>query len=332
MREIELSAAVQLIAIHRIDLEVADIAWDITKMRTSPSVIAALVAALVFAAVARGAGQTAPSPGHPAQPPRSVRLYVFDCGTLHIADTGRFGLKAEEVATSDLSVACFLIAHPKGTLIWDTGAVPDTAWTPTGGEVTRHIVLPDSGERDVTMIRPLMTQLAEVGYSPADITYLALSHYHYDHTANANEFAGATWLVRQEERDAMFAESPPGVTQPSSYAALRNSKTIIIKSDDYDVFGDGTVVIKRAPGHTPGHQVLYVKLAKTGGVVLSGDLYHYPEERTLNRVPTFEFNQEQTRATRVAIEAFLRRTGAQLWIQHDFRANARLKKAPDYYD
>jgi hypothetical protein len=75
-----------------------------------------------------------------------------------------------------------------------------------------------------------------------------------------------------------------------------------------------------------------VKLAKTGGILLSGDLYHYPEERTLDRVPTFEFNQEQTRATRVAIDAFLKKTGAQLWIQHDFTANARLKKAPDYYE
>ena len=75
-----------------------------------------------------------------------------------------------------------------------------------------------------------------------------------------------------------------------------------------------------------------MKLAKTGDVVLSGDLYHYPEERMLNRVPTFEFNQDQTRATRVAIEAFLKKTGAQLWIQHDFTANARLKKAPDYYE
>jgi len=268
---------------------------------------------------------------HP-QPPSSVRLYVFDCGTLHIADTGRFGLKPEEVTTSDLSVPCFLIAHPKGTLIWDTGAVPDTAWKSTGSTVTHHVVLPDSQERDVILVKPLKAQLAEVGYLPADITYLALSHYHYDHTANANEFAGATWLVRQEERDAMFAEKPPGVTQPSTYAALRNSKMFIIKSDEYDVFGDGTVVIKSAPGHTPGHQLLYVKLAKTGGVVLSGDLYHYPEERALNRVPTFEFNQEQTRASRVAIDAFLKKTGAQLWIQHDFKANARLKKAPDYYE
>ena len=299
----------------------------------SRSVGANLVAGLVFFAVTCEAGQTAPSPErHAPPPPPSVRLYVFDCGTLHIADLGRFQLKKEEVATSDLSVACFLVTHPKGTLIWDTGAVPDPAWKPTGTAVTHHVVLPDSQERDVTMIRPLIVQLAEVGYSPSDITYLALSHYHYDHTANANEFAGATWLVRQDEHDAMFAERPPGVTQPSTYAALRNSKTLILKSDEHDVFGDGTVVIKAALGHTPGHQVLYVKLAKTGGVLLSGDLYHYPEERTLDRVPTFEFNQEQTRATRVAIEAFLKQTGAQLWIQHDFTANARLKKAPDYYE
>ncbi len=184
----------------------------------------------------------------------------------------------------------------------------------------------------MTMVKPLKVQLAEVGYSPSDITYLALSHYHYDHTSNANVFAGATWLVRQDERDAMFAEKAPGVTQPSTYAALRNSKTVIIKSDEYDVFGDGTVVIKSAPGHTPGHQVLFLKLAKTGGIVLSGDLYHYPEERILNRVPTFEFNQAQTRSSRVAIDAFLKKTSAQLWIQHDFRANAKLRKAPEYYD
>ncbi len=182
------------------------------------------------------------------------------------------------------------------------------------------------------MIKPLKMQLAELGYAPADIKYLALSHYHYDHTANANAFAGATWLVREDEREAMFAERPPGVTQPSTYAALRNSKTVILRNDEHDVFGDGTVVIKSAPGHTPGHQVLYLKLVKTGGVVLSGDLYHYPEERRLNRVPTFEFNQQQTRATRVVIEGFLKKMGARLWIQHDLRATARLKKSPDYYE
>jgi len=76
---------------------------------------------------------------------------------------------------------------------------------------------------------------------------------------------------------------------------------LILNEDEHYVFGDGTVVIKSAPGHTPGHQILYIKLAKTGGVVLSGDLYHYPEERPLDRVTDLDFNQEQTRATRVML-------------------------------
>jgi N-acyl homoserine lactone hydrolase len=177
-----------------------------------------------------------------------------------------------------------------------------------------------------------MSQLADVGYSPADITHLAFSHYHYDHTANANAFAHATWIVRRIERDAMFSEKPPGVTRPSSYASLRNSKTIVLTNDDHDVFGDGSVVIKLAAGHTPGHQVLYVKLPKTGGVVLSGDLYHFPEMRRLKRVATFDFNQSQTPVTRSAIEEFLEKAGAQLWIQHDYIGNAGLKKAPAYYE
>jgi glyoxylase-like metal-dependent hydrolase (beta-lactamase superfamily II) len=277
-------------------------------------------------------GQASPSPRRPVPRPRSVKLYVFDCGTLDIADLGRFQLKRDEVVRSELAVACYLVVHPEGTLIWDTGAVPDSAWQPTGAAVTYQVVLPDGGERAVTLVRPLMPQLAQLGYVPADITYLALSHYHYDHTANANAFAGATWLVRQDEHDAMFAETPPGVTQLASYAALRNSKTLILTGDEHDVFGDGTVIIRAAPGHTPGHQVLYVQLPATGGVLLSGDLYHYPEERTLGRVPTFEFDRAQTRLTRAALEAFLHETGAQLWIQHDFAADARLKKAPRYYE
>lgn len=262
---------------------------------------------------------------------QALRLYVLDCGTLRVTDPVRFQLTREELAELDLSVPCFLIVHPKGTLMWDVGAVPDAAWTPTGGPVTHRVVLPDAQTRDVVVRTRLTEQLRAIGVTPSEVAYLALSHYHYDHTANANDFRAATWLVRQAERDTMFAAVPPGVTQPTTYAGLRTSKLVILREDDYDVFGDGTVVIKAAPGHTPGHQVLYVKLAQTGNILLSGDLYHYPEERVLDRVPTFEFAPEQTRAARAAIEAFLTRTGAQLWIQHDLRANAQLRKAPAFY-
>jgi N-acyl homoserine lactone hydrolase len=292
------------------------------------STVVALIAIIAAAATACGGGQAASTAAREAA---ALRLYVFDCGTLK-GDPARFRLKPEEMATTDLSVACFLVVHPRGRLIWDPGAVPDADWTPTGSPVTHHIVLPDGSERDLTLRKRLTAQLAEAGYAPGDIEYLAFSHYHYDHTANANAFSGSTWLVRQVERDAMFAEKPPALVQPAYYSALKTSKTVIIEEDEHDVFGDGSVIMKAAPGHTPGHQVLYVRLARTGGVVLSGDLYHVPEARALKRVAIFDADQAQTPVSREAIEAFLARTGAQLWIQHDAIGNSRLKKAPEYYE
>jgi glyoxylase-like metal-dependent hydrolase (beta-lactamase superfamily II) len=263
-------------------------------------------------------------------PLTSPRLYVFDCGRLE-GDPIRFNLKREEMATTDMSVACYLVAHPKGNLIWDTGAVPDADVKSENQPTRYHIILPNT-ERYVTLTKSLKRQLAEAGYTPKDINYLALSHYHWDHTANNNDFAHATWLVRQVERDAMFSAKLPDLVQASTYSALKNSKTVIIKTDDYDVFGDATVVIKSAPGHTPGHQVLLVTLPKTGPVVLSGDLYHYPEERTLDRVPTFDADAAQNRKARAAIDALVKSHRAQLWIQHDFKGNAALKKGPAFYD
>ena len=302
------------------------------KPNTTRLFLAGAATALLIFAHTGGAARSLPSAQHKAQPPRSIRLYVFDCGVLHNSDMGRFNLKKEEVVTTDMSIACFLVAHPRGNLIWDTGAIPDDAWAPAGHSVTVHVTLPDGQARDADVDKTLKSQLLEIGYAPSDISYLALSHYHYDHTANANAFAAATWLVRQNERDAMFGGKVYGSIRPSTYSDLEKSKTIIIKTDEYDVFGDGSVVIQSAPGHTQGHQMLYVKLAKTGGVVLSGDLYHYPAEKALDRVPTFDFDQDQTRASWVALQAFLKKNGAQLWIQHDAAANAKLKKSPDFYE
>ena len=279
--------------------------------------------ALVSMAIIAAAAVSALAQQHRAQPPSTVRLYVFDCGVIRGLDPALFNFKKEELAVLDLAVPCYLVVHPKGTLIWDVGVIPDTAFKADGAPVTQGVS---------TVTKRLDKQLAEIGYSPSDITYLAHSHYHLDHIANSNEFAASTWLVRQVERDAMFAEKPPALVDPSVYSALKTSKTVIISTDEYDVFGDGTVIIKSAPGHTPGHQVLIVKLAKTGTVLIAGDLYHYPEERVLNRVPTFEFNKEQSLASRAMIEAYVKKIGAQLWIEHDIAANSKLKKSPQFYE
>lgn len=253
------------------------------------------------------------------------RLYLLDCGDINPMDPTLFGLKKEEIAGDGSFVTpCYLVVHPQGALIWDVGQVPDAQIPDDGTEVVVQSLLKAK--------RRLLPQLKSLGYGPGDITYLAMSHYHLDHTANANLFAGSTWIVQQAEYAAMFGATEFAIRDASSYDKLRTARRITLNNEDHDVFGDGTVIIKTAPGHTPGHQMLFLRLRHFGPLLLAGDLYHLPEERTLDRVPTFDFDATMTRATRVKTEAFLKETGARMWIQHDPPTNAKLKKAPEFYD
>ncbi len=257
-------------------------------------------------------------------PPSSVRLYILDCGIIVAMNPANYDLKPEEIkGPLDFITPCYLVVHPKGTLIWDVGQIADANMPATG----------QGSQGPFRVNKKLLPQLAELGYRPADINYIAMSHYHSDHSANANEFAAtSTWIVQEPERAAMFTDPPPRMAPFAQYSKLRDAKTIIVKSTDHDVFGDGTVVLKYAPGHTPGHQMLFLRLARTGPVLLAGDLYHYPEERSLDRVPTFDTDRDQTRATRRKTEEFLKSERAQMWIQHDMALHEKLKRAPAYID
>lgn len=260
-----------------------------------------------------------------AAAPAKLRLYVLDCGTIAAMDPTLFGVKPEELGREATFVTpCYLIVHPKGTLIWDVGQVPDQDIPDDGTEVVRQGLLKAKHR--------LAPQLAALGYPPQNITFLAMSHYHADHTANANMFARSTWIVQQAEYDAMFSEAKLGIRSPETYGELKSAKRITLNNEDHDVFGDGSVIIKTAPGHTPGHQMLFLKLVRFGPLLLAGDLYHLPEERTLDRVPSFDFDAAMTRQTRRKVDEFLRQTGATMWIQHDPPTYARLKKAPQFYD
>lgn len=258
-----------------------------------------------------------------ASAPASPRIYVFENGSINGLDPGLFNFRHEELAEVDFVNIAYLIVHPRGTLMFDSGAVPDSHFPGDGSPVVEGVV---------TATKPLLPQLEALGYSPADIDYFALSHFHSDHTGNANAFANATWIVQKAERDYMFADSPQGIIQPATYSALRNAQTKVLDNEDFDVFGDGSVVVMAAPGHTPGHQVVAVRLANAGTVVLAGDLYHYPEERTTGRVPTFEFDAARSKASRARIEKFLADTGGTLWIEHDIATHAALPRPPAYVD
>jgi glyoxylase-like metal-dependent hydrolase (beta-lactamase superfamily II) len=253
---------------------------------------------------------------------QSLKLYVFDTGTIPVANPVGFHLTKEEVGETDMICASYLIVHKGGarteTLVWDSGLVPDADI--------------EAGKGGTRATKTLKSQLADVGFAPKDITYFALSHMHYDHVANANAFAASTWLVQGPERDAMFSDKPGTAVRPGLYAALRDAKTKVLDGTDYDVFGDGSVVIKAAYGHTAGQQVLFLRLAKTGPVILAGDLYHYQAERFTDKVPGVEFSREQSLASRAKIEEFVKQTGAQLWIEHDLAHFRTQKKSPDFYE
>jgi len=258
----------------------------------------------------------------------SVRMYVIDTGARPARQAG-----------GDPTVSpAYLIVHPKGSVLWEAGGLPDTY---VRSEQSRANIRDNI--REWVNDRTLKERLAEIGYKPADITYLALSHFHDDHTANANDYAASTWLVQKDERAVMFADmAPPNelsfrIADFRTYWALKKSKTIAIENKDHDVFGDGSVIIKFTPANTPGGQALFVKLAKTGPIVLSGDLYHsyaehipsFPPDK--NPVNTEEDNRRH-RASRVALEEFMNKTGTKLWIQHDYPFYKTLKKSPEYYE
>ena len=153
----------------------------------------------------------------------SPRLYVFDCGHLQVGDPGRFSLTMDEVSTLELSVPCYLIEHAEGSLLWDAGLSDALA----GGDAS-----PQSSGSVATVTTTLRAQLAELGYEPADVTYIAMSHLHYDHAGNANDFAASTWLVQRPEHEAAFSEDPAAYSfDPQYYGALETAETVILDGD-----------------------------------------------------------------------------------------------------
>ena len=264
---------------------------------------------------------------HPAlaQTPQGLRLYVFDCGYLINLNPETYNLTRQDVPDPTMSVPCFLVVHPNGALIYDTGLGDQLVGRPP--YLTKR-----GASMSQVVLRTLSSQMAEVGHRPDQIKYLVLSHMHFDHVGNANDFAGpnTTWLVQKIERDAMFGDNVALQAINPDYAALKTANTQVLRGN-HDVFGDGSVTIVSTPGHTVGHQVLFVKLPKSGPVVLTGDLYHYPGERTLNRMP----DREKTAGTpesRAKVEALVKESGAQLWIGHDIVGFATLKKSPAFYE
>ncbi|MBI1407180.1 MAG: MBL fold metallo-hydrolase [Caulobacter sp.] len=248
----------------------------------------------------------------------------MDCGTIPVADADAFADDGSYKGVSrDLVVPCYLIRHPKGDLIWDTGVPEQIADLPGG-----------VGPEGITVRRTLTSQLAELGLKPQDIDFLSLSHSHFDHIGNGGLFARATWIVDADE--FAYAFRPAARADKDvfpSYAALETSPRLMLSDKStHDVFGDGTVQIIAAPGHTPGHRVLLLRLRKAGPVLLTGDMWHLAESREGRKVPRFNVDRAETLRSMDKVEALAKATGARVVREHvreDFDALPAFPEALD---
>jgi N-acyl homoserine lactone hydrolase len=251
------------------------------------------------------------------------RLYAFNCGEARVKDVSRWSPGVNVGKQMDFSDNCYLIRHSKGLMLWDSGYADAVAALPDGLDTPISVVhLP----------RTLVSQLAEIGVAPAQITHLAFSHTHADHVGNANLFTSATLYMQEEEYAAAFGPDAAKFNfAAANYEKLRSSPVVKLKGD-HDVFGDGSVTIVSTPGHTPGHQSLLVRLPKTGPILLSGDMAHFQDNWENRRVPSFNFNKEETLKSMDKVAALLASTGAKLWINHDKAQSERMPHSPAYMD
>ena len=267
-----------------------------------------------------------------------VRLYILDCGIIEISDIGLFSSAGDYDGQADTFVdSCFLIRHPKGELLWDLG-LPTAL---VGGPPQ------EDGLFTVSMDTTISNQLIEIGLGPEEVDYVSISHHKFDHVGQIDQIQDATWIVHEDEYGVMFPpqnepvseqELNTGIDADGTDAGLRNSfsgfegLTRELFAGEKDVFGDGSVVILPTPGPTPGHTSLQIKLANTGTVLLTGDLYHRSESRRLGRVPQFNSSEPMTIESMRAFEARAERLNAKVIIQHEPDDIDPLPKSPQYLD
>ena len=244
-----------------------------------------------------------------AQTAPIVSVMRLDCGTnAPPSDVGRFSdTYALNGVKVQLVFSCYLIRHGDEYLVWDTGNPVGS--TPTAPKVA---------------ITDLITQ---AGVRPEQVKYVAISHYHGDHTGQVSAFPQSTLLIGKGDWDVLSDPKSSAMATPFAHWISGGGK-VEPQAGDKDVFGDGTVVMLNMPGHTPGHHSLLVRLRDMGNVLITGDLSHFHENYAANGVPTFNTDRAQSLASIDRFKTLATNLKATVIIQHDARDVAKLPTFP----
>lgn len=259
--------------------------------------------------------------------PADVRMYRLDCGHMTLGDKTVMSDEGLYQGQSyDLVMSCYLIRHGKDWLLWDAGLPKKYL----AGPLTE-------GSFTTKLDRTVVDQIRALGLRPDDITYVAVSHSHFDHSGQVDDFPKATLIIQRGELDAMAdtKKAPEHYIQSelfSSHVAGNKLTRVKVIDGDVDLFGDGTLKTIHTPGHTPGSMALLLKLKHAGNYVLSGDQWHFTENHDREQVPTWNYDHGQTIASGKKLDAVIAQTHATLVIEHEPVDNRKLPGLPRYLD
>jgi N-acyl homoserine lactone hydrolase len=249
-----------------------------------------------------------------------VKLWRLDCGSIQVKDLNAFSDTYDYTGTTRvLTDSCYLIKHDDAYLMWDTGLPASVLNAP----------FDDAAPMSPTLAATLPAQLEMIGVKPDDIGTVGISHYHFDHMGQAADFPKAKLLMGQADLAAMKQDPLPFAAVPELLTPwLKNGSPFEAVVGDKDIFGDGSVMMLSMPGHTPGSYALLVRLAKTGPVLLSGDIVHFEEQFEHNGVPPFNADRAQSLASMDRLEHMAKSLKAVLVVQHDASHIGKLPAFP----
>lgn len=207
---------------------------------------------------------------------------------------------------------CYVVEHASGLVLVDCGINPRLVEDPIGG-------LGEQTAMSELLVAPgddVATKLTQIGFEPADVSHVVLTHLHYDHCGGLCLLPGAEVHVQTAERT--FASSPPVYQAPAYLAgdwARVDPSRWRETTGDTDVLGDGSIVAFPTPGHTPGHQSVQVTLPE-GDVILVGDAAYHPTQMAERRLPGYLWNPDALVESWEEIERRRDRCGASLLFSH----------------
>jgi N-acyl homoserine lactone hydrolase len=268
---------------------------------------------------------------------QDLKLYAFSSGALTLGK-GFLVNGAPMEPPIQVPVGFYVIKHPKGNVLFDTGnndkIITDPSYWGAAFTALKPVNTPDVA---------IDTQLKKIDLTPDDMTYVVVSHLHLDHGGNVAKFPKSTIVVQKSEIQNFFWPEPGtganyilgdvlplrGNSTPSA-----NAVKMLQLDGDYDLFGDGTLVVKRWVAHTPGSQMMTVRLKNTGLTILTGDNVYFRENVEKN-IPPSTGLVYSTSGFFSAFEWIRRQMAtekANFFTAHDPDAFKAMKKAPEFYD